>query len=322
MRGLDPSLIVLSYNNRVRNGKGKTLMKRMFLFLISILLLTACKVTVEEQLPVEGKEEAIVDEKEKTTPSDEKEVTAPPKENEEEYRLKIKGESPKLSKKAWDSMQQWREDMYHFTAEHETVYLNGPNKKMVALTFDDGPDDVVTPQIIDILNDFGVKGSFFFIGSEIEKNREIVQKTDASGHLVLNHSYHHNEMTKLTEEEMAKEIETTDKAIEAIIGKKPSILRTPYGDTDERVVKVASEAGHTIVLWSIDTLDWSHHDANKTVKNVVENVRNGDIILMHSASIHGENSKALPILIEELKVSGFELVDLATLLNIDAYKLE
>ena len=298
-------------------------MKRMFLFFVCILLLTACMndVTVEEQLPEVGKEEAIVDEQE-TIPSNDKEVTAPPKENVEEYRLKIRGNSPKLSKKAWDSMQQWREDMYHFAAEHETVHINGPNQKMVALTFDDGPDDVVTPQIVEILNEYEVKGSFFFIGSEIEKNREVVQKTDASGHLVLNHSYHHNEMTKLTEEEMAEEIETTDKAIEAIIGKKPSILRTPYGDTDERVVKVASKAGQKIVLWSIDTLDWSHNDSNRTVKNVVENVRNGDIILMHSASVHGENSKALPILIEELKASGFEIVDLATLLNIDAYKLE
>ncbi|MBS4219859.1 DUF4309 domain-containing protein [Bacillus sp. FJAT-49711] len=238
----------------------------------------------------------------------------------EKYVLDIKGNSNQLTDNAWKSMQDWRAQIKSFSTEYQSVFLNGPNRKSVALTFDDGPDDAITPAIIDILNDYNVKGSFFFLGSNVKRYPEVVKKAYDGGHLVLSHSYNHVELTKLGKLEVEKEIVDAGKAIQSIIGKKPAILRTPYGDTSDQVVSISEENGYSIVLWSIDTLDWSQREANNIVHNVVENVRNGDIILMHSDYDKIETKKALPLLIEALEEMNFEVVDLETLLNIKAYQ--
>jgi peptidoglycan-N-acetylglucosamine deacetylase len=102
--------------------------------------------------------------------------------------------------------------------------------------------------------------------------------------------------------------------------KEPAILRTPYGDTNGKVVDISKQEGYSIVLWSIDTLDWSQRDSNNIVNNVIDNLRNGDIILMHSDSDKNETKKALPFLIEELQKRNIEIVDLETLLNVKAYQ--
>ncbi|MBS4179072.1 polysaccharide deacetylase family protein [Lederbergia citrea] len=238
----------------------------------------------------------------------------------EEYTLDIKGKSNQLSNQAWNSMQNWRKQISLFSKEHGNVYLNGPNKKMVALTFDDGPDDTITPAIIDILDDYNVKGNFFFLGSKVKLNPQVVKNAYNKGNLILSHSYNHLELTKLSKEDIQTEIESTEKAIQSVIGKKTAILRTPYGDTDEKVVTVTQKQGYSIVLWSIDTLDWSQKEAGHIVNNVVENVRNGDIILMHSDSDKIETAKALPLIIESLQKMNYEIVDLETLLNVKAYQ--
>lgn len=97
-------------------------------------------------------------------------------------------------------------------------------------------------------------------------------------------------------------------------------MRSPYGDTDEKVVAAATETGHKIVLWSIDTLDWSQRESDNIVHNVIDNIRNGDIILMHSTSRTNETAKAVPIMIEELQKRNYDIVDLETLLNVQAYQ--
>ncbi|MCJ8008549.1 polysaccharide deacetylase family protein [Lederbergia wuyishanensis] len=238
----------------------------------------------------------------------------------QQYVLDIKGNSNQLTDKAWRSMQNWRVQIKKFTTEHNNVYLNGPNKKMVALTFDDGPDETITPAIIDVLNDYNVKGNFFFLGSNVKLHPEVVKKAYESGHLVLSHSFNHVELTRLGKGEVEKEIKGAGEEIQSVIGKMPAILRTPYGDTNDQVVNVSKEQGYSIVLWSIDTLDWSQKDATNIVKNVVGNVRNGDIILMHSDSDKMETEKALPLIIEALEKMNYEIVDLETLLNIKAYQ--
>ena len=200
------------------------------------------------------------------------------------------------------------------------MFINGPNKRQVALTFDDGPDETITSATIDILDQYHVKGSFFFIGSNVELYPEVVRKADNKGHLVLNHSYNHVELTKLSKANIQLEINKTNKAIEEVIGKKPAILRPPFGDIDDKVAAISQDYGESVVLWSIDTLDWSQMEAENIVNNVVENVRNGDIILMHSNSDKIENLQALPLIIEALQESGFEIVDLETLLGVKAYQ--
>ncbi|MGN7402946.1 polysaccharide deacetylase family protein [Cytobacillus praedii] len=237
----------------------------------------------------------------------------------DEYILDIKGESNQLSATAWESMKEWRKQIVLFAQDYGNVYINGPNKKQVALTFDDGPDGKVTPAIIDLLNKYKVKGNFFFLGRNVEKYPQVVKEAYNSGHLVLSHSYNHIELPKLTAKEMQTEIERAGNSIKTVIGKEPSILRPPYGETNKQVVEIAQQEGYSVVLWSIDTLDWSQKEASNIVNNVMNYVRNGDIILMHSDSKKTEAAKALPELIESLQEQGFEMVDLETLLNIKAY---
>ncbi|TCJ03146.1 polysaccharide deacetylase family protein [Cytobacillus praedii] len=243
-----------------------------------------------------------------------------PERANDEYVLDIKGESNQLSASAWESMKEWRKQIVSFAQDHENVYINGSNKKQVALTFDDGPDEKVTPAIIDILNEYKVKGNFFFLGRNVEAFPEIAKKAFTSGHLVLSHSYNHVELPKLTSKEIQIEIDRAGKSIKSVIGKRPSIIRTPYGETNNQVVEIARQEGYSVVLWSIDTLDWSQKDASNIINNVMNHVRNGDIILMHSDSKKAEAAKALPELIERLQEKGFEIVDLETMLNIKAYQ--
>ncbi|WP_066065659.1 DUF4309 domain-containing protein [Neobacillus soli] len=237
-----------------------------------------------------------------------------------DYFLDIKGSSNQLSAKAWNSMQNWRKQIVLFSKGQENVYVNGPNQRKVALTFDDGPDGTVTTAIIDILDEYKVKGNFFFIGSKVMAHPEVAKNAYNKGNLVLSHSYNHVELTKLGKTAVKKEIDQAGKAIKSVIGKEPAILRPPYGDANEQTAAISREEGYSLVLWSIDTLDWSQKDANNIVKNVIENVRNGDIILMHSDSDKTETQKALPLIIEALQEKNIEIVDLETLLGVKAYK--
>jgi peptidoglycan/xylan/chitin deacetylase (PgdA/CDA1 family) len=237
-----------------------------------------------------------------------------------DYILDIKGRSNQLSAQAWEKMQNWRKQVVLFSKGQENVYVNGPNKRQVALTFDDGPDITVTPAILDILDKYNVKGNFFFIGSKVNKHPEVVKNAYNKGNLVLSHTYNHVELTKLGTKEIHTEIDNAGKAIKSVIGKEPAILRPPYGDVNEQVAAVSREEGYSLVLWSIDTLDWSQKEAKNIVRNVMDNVRNGDIILMHSDSDKTETQKALPLIIEALQKKNFEIVDLETLLNVKAYQ--
>ncbi|WP_159439986.1 polysaccharide deacetylase family protein [Bacillus sinesaloumensis] len=237
-----------------------------------------------------------------------------------EYLLEIVGESPVLGKKAFTSMQKWRKDILEFSKSQDNVFINGPNKKQVALTFDDGPDLEVTPAVIDVLNKYGVKGNFFFLGKEAEKYPEIVEKAYKNGHLILSHSYNHVELDKLGIAEIHNELKQAGNVIESIIGKEPALIRTPFGETNALVANVAKENNYSIILWSIDTLDWAQNSTDVIYSNVVENIRNGDIILMHTDTDEYDTYEALPRIIEELQRQGFELVDLETMLGKPAYQ--
>ncbi|MBY0147613.1 polysaccharide deacetylase family protein [Neobacillus niacini] len=238
----------------------------------------------------------------------------------ESYYLEIKGKSNQLSPTAWGRMLEWREQIVDFSKGYDHVFVNGPNKKMIALTFDDGPDSAVTTKVIDILDEYDVTGNFFFVGKNVTKYPEVVKQAFEKGHLVLSHSYNHIDLAQIGEEELRSEIEKTESSIEEIIGKRPAMIRPPYGETDDQVAGIAKERGYSVVLWSIDTLDWSQKEAGNIFKNVIEHVRNGDIILMHTTPETSETQKALPMIIEELQKRNFDIVGLDTLLNMEAYQ--
>lgn len=238
----------------------------------------------------------------------------------ESYILSIKGTSKNLSASAWESMLRWRQSILIFPKNYpHDVFVNGPNKKMVALTFDDGPDRINTPQIIAALKQENVKGTFFFIGQKVQQNPDIVKSAYDNGNVIGSHSFLHHELTKESAEGIRQDLNQSSEAIRKIIGKSPALLRPPYGDTDARVINIAKEQQYKVIIWSIDTLDWSQKEQAHIKKNIFDNVRNGDIILMHSDDDKTETAKAVPTIIKELKRRGVEIVDVATLLNTNPY---
>ena len=221
----------------------------------------------------------------------------------------IYGVSNKLSAASVDTMQKWRDKVKAFGEKYPAVvFLNDqPQCNTVYLTFDDGPDRVITPQVVDILAENNVCGNFFFIGNQLEKYADVVKKAYDNKNFVGSHCFSHTKLTTMTSEQVKKEITDTNAILKGITGVAPTFIRPPYGDINDTVISEFKELDLKIVLWSIDTLDWSQRDASHIEKNITDHIRPGDIILMHCNSDKTETAKALPKIIQAIKDKGYKM---------------
>lgn len=206
-----------------------------------------------------------------------------------------------------------------------TVLRRGPSTiKQVALTFDDGPDNRYTPQILDLLRREGVPATFFLVGGEVGKYPEVVQRILAEGHVVANHSWSHPNFFKQAAELAWDQVYRTEKAIYDLIGLRPALFRPPYGALREENVHMLAAQGYKAIHWSADSFDWRTQDVDQILINVLPDTRRGGIILMHSAGGTNQNLDAtvgaLPELIYTLRVQGYKFVTVDELLSIPAYK--
>lgn len=186
-----------------------------------------------------------------------------------------------------------------------------PNRPMVALTFDDGPRASVTDRILQYLRDAGGRATFFMIGNRVAANEDSVNQMVAQGCQVGNHTYDHQYITKLTLEEMQQQIGGTSQAILEACGILPVVVRPPGGKVDQESLEVLATMGMPAIMWSIDTKDWQHRDAEKTVEAVLSQVKDGDIILMHD--IYPSTADAAAVLIPALTERGYQLVTVSEL---------
>ena len=179
----------------------------------------------------------------------------------------------------------------------------------IALTFDDGPSAVWTPALLDGLKERGVKATFFLIGENADKNPEIVKRMAEEGHLIGNHTYHHVELIKVSENEARLELADTSAVIVRITGKEPEYMRPPFG-TWQR--KLEQDIQMLPVLWTIDPLDWTTENQDEIVNKVVTEAEENDIILLHDCykSSVGAGLRIVDILQEE----GFVFVTVDELL--------
>ncbi len=188
------------------------------------------------------------------------------------------------------------------------------SRKIVALTFDDGPDTVYTPKILDILASKGVPATFFLIGKRLSEAPDIVRRIVAEGHSVGNHTFNHPNMTTYSQDDLNKEVLQTDAALSRLGVKKTDMFRPPYGGIQAGSIETIGKAGYRLYLWSVDSLDWRGLNRQQVLDNVVPYSTNGAVILMHSAGGPGENLsgtvEALPIIIDQLKANGFRFVTL------------
>ena len=177
-----------------------------------------------------------------------------------------------------------------------------PSKPMVALTFDDGPS-AYTKDILDQLEKYGVHATFFVVGERVSTYASTIKRAYSLGCEIGNHSWSHPNLASISVKTMQSEISRTDEAIEKVIGKKTTLLRPPYGSVDS---DVRNYAGKPLIHWSIDTLDWKTRNSSKTISSVLNNVRDGSIVLMHD--IYSATRDAAVSLIPTLISRGYQLV--------------
>lgn len=172
----------------------------------------------------------------------------------------------------------------------------------LALTYDDGPNPEMAG-LLDSLAEHGAVATFFFIGSSVSGNADIVQRTQDEGHEVANHSWSHPDLTTLKPKEIREQIDRTQDAIAAITGVAPTLVRPPYGAFDDAVVGACDQP---LVLWDVDTLDWEDPPVEELTADAVGTPEAGSIVLMHS--IHDGSIEAAPGIVDGLHDRGFELV--------------
>lgn len=173
----------------------------------------------------------------------------------------------------------------------------------IAITFDDGPSSQCTGRLLDGLKERNVKATFFLIGENAKENPELVKRLDEEGHLIGNHTYHHVEITKVSDEEAKKEILDTNKVITSITGKSVEYMRPPFG-LWQRNLEMEIEV--LPVMWTIDPLDWTTENVDEIVNKVVTEAEENDIILLHDC--YDSSVDATLRIIDILQKKGFEFV--------------
>lgn len=207
---------------------------------------------------------------------------------------------------------------YIYNDECDIIVANRNASKQIAITFDDGPSEKYTPEILDILREYNVKATFFVVGKNAESFPEIVKSEYNDGHEIGNHTYSHPQMKAITTNQADEEIKKTQEIIEKIIGKPPKLFRPPGGYLNNSIVDKITSNGCKTVLWSWrqDTRDWESPPVEKIVNTVLSNLKDGDIILFHDYNSHkSPTPEALKIIIPKLKERGYEFVTVSELVK-------
>ena len=173
----------------------------------------------------------------------------------------------------------------------------------VALTFDDGPSPKYTPLLLDGLKERNVQATFFLLGKNVKENQELVQRMQAEGHLLGNHTYNHVQLNKIPETTARQEILKTNNEIYEATGKYPEYMRPPYGAWKKNMELCVEMLP---VFWDIDTLDWKSQNVDAILKAAGEEPEDGSIILMHDE--YQTSVEAALLIIDRLKEKGYEFV--------------
>ncbi len=182
------------------------------------------------------------------------------------------------------------------------VYNVDRTDNLVALTFDAAWGADKTSKIMDILDQHGVKGTFFLVGFWIDKYEDVVREIDSRGYLIGNHSAHHPHLGSLTSAKVTEELDAVNKKITAITGKEVCYFRAPFGEYNDTVVDVATSLNMQTVQWDVDSLDWKGLSGEEIATRVLARVKSGSIILMHNNSDHVLD--ALPLILKGLEEKG------------------
>jgi peptidoglycan/xylan/chitin deacetylase (PgdA/CDA1 family) len=191
-----------------------------------------------------------------------------------------------------------------------SVHVDGP---YIALTFDDGPNPTLTPKLLDLLAAHHMKATFFVVGQNAADHPEILKRAVREGHEIANHSWSHPVFAKMSDEAVRRELQKTDDAISAAIGKRPTLLRPPYGSITAHQKKwIHDDFGYRIIIWDVDPLDWKRPGPSVVTSRILKETHAGSIVLAHD--IHAPTIEAMPATFDQLDRKGFKSVTVTELL--------
>ncbi len=194
-----------------------------------------------------------------------------------------------------------------------SVHVDGP---FIALTFDDGPHEKLTPRLLDLLAQHHIHATFFVVGENAAQYPEILQRAVREGHEIGNHSWSHPNFAKMSEEAVRSQVKRTGDAITSATGVRPTLLRPPYGAITPRQKHwLHDDLDYEIILWDVDPLDWKNPGPSVVTNRILKETRAGSIVLSHD--IHAQTIEAMPETLRELEEKGFKFVTVSELMKME-----
>lgn len=192
------------------------------------------------------------------------------------------------------------------------VYSVEREDNAISISFDASWGGDQTIRILDLLDEYDVKATFFLVGIWVDKYPELVKEIHDRGHEIGNHSAKHPHMTQISKSRMRQELSDMASKLKAITGETPTLFRPPYGDYNNAVVSVARSEGYEVVQWSVDSLDWKNKGVDDLIRRATSNVAPGDIVLFHNDSKYILD--ALPTILKSYQEQGLSLIPVGELL--------
>ena len=200
------------------------------------------------------------------------------------------------------------------------IYSVDTKDKKIAISFDCAWGNEHTKPILDILDQYNIKTTFFMVQFWAEKFPEDVLEIYNRGHEIGNHSSTHPNMAKLSIEEITTELKGSEDAIEKITGQKPTVFRPPFGAYSNSLIETCEANGYHVIQWDVDSLDWKEITTEQIVDRVTRNVKPGSIVLFHNNAEHVE--AYLPAILDKLKSEGYEIVPVGQLIMTENYHMD
>lgn len=198
----------------------------------------------------------------------------------------------------WEEVYWTDTLVYYFEGELQV------SEKLISLTFDDGPNEEFTTQLLDVLSKHDVKATFFVMGAYVDEFPEVARRIVSDGHTIANHTYNHPDLSTVSDEEVVKQFIWTQESIHDVTGVWPTIYRLPFGAGGKRVIDLMDDM--TSILWNIDSMDWYYQDTTLTYNHIMENLHPNSLLLMHDT--HQATPDVIDLLIPVLKDQGYEFV--------------
>lgn len=200
------------------------------------------------------------------------------------------------------------------------IYSVETSEKKIAISFDASWGADNTEKLLDILDKYKVKTTFFLVGGWVDKYPDKVKEIHERGHEIGNHSNTHPDMTSLSKEKIIQEVASTDAKVMTITGQKTKLFRFPSGSYNNSSMEAVESTNHKCIQWDVDSVDWKEQGAKAEYDRVMKNVKSGSIVLFHNnAKYTPEN---LPKILEQLQAEGYKIVPISQLIYMDNYELD